>query len=76
MGTGIGMAGLASGLILHVRQITLEQLQSVEGEEDLHLVAQRRGGGGEDEGRVGHVQRPFGRDDGHAFGCHGQLLVR
>ena len=65
IGTGIGIAGLASGLILIVRQVLAQQLQAVEREEDLDLVAQRGGGRGEDERRVGHVERALGRDDGH-----------
>lgn len=58
-------AGIAQRADLEVADILLQQVEAVEGEKDLHVPAQCSGSRAEDEGRVGPIERAFGRDDGH-----------
>jgi len=66
---GHGHAGVAQRRDLEV-QILLQQLQTVEGEEDLGLVTQRSRSGSQDEGRISPVQRPLGCNDGKLLFFH------
>jgi hypothetical protein len=63
MGIFIGMAGLPRGGDFEI-EVFLQQFEAVEGEENRSLPAQRSGGRGQDQRRIGHVHRALGGDDG------------
>ncbi len=64
-------AGVAERAHLQVADVLSQQPEAVEGEEHRDVPAERGGGAGEDEGRVGPVEGALGGDDGH----RGRLLL-
>jgi hypothetical protein len=70
MGMGMGMPGVAQGGDLQV-QLLLEQLQTIEGEEYLNLVAKGSGRGGQDERGIAPVQGTLGGNNSQLFLRHG-----
>lgn len=66
-GDGHRHGGVAERGDLEFAEILLEQGEAVEGEKDADFVIQRRCGGGEDEGRVGPVERTLAGNEGEFF---------